>query len=84
MAFLAAENENWQLEYLPQADFSRVLKRFLLSIRTKSITKNFLNWKLGPLFVFVVFQRIFFILRLSAYALYDFYSGIVDPFIFIR
>ena len=54
MAFLAAENENWQLEYLPQADFGRVLKRFLLSVRTKSITKNFLNWKLGPLFVFVV------------------------------
>ena len=76
MAFLAAENENWQLEYLPQADFSRVLKRFHLLIRTKSITKNFLNWKLGPLFVFVVFQRIFFILRLSADALYDFIRGL--------
>ena len=60
MAFLAAENENWQLEYLSQADFGRVLERFFLLVRTKSITKNFLNWKWGLLFVYVVFQRIFF------------------------
>ena len=58
--------------------------------KAKSITKNFTYWKLDPLFVFVVFQLIsfffffFFILRLSAQALYDFYSGIVNPFIFIR
>ena len=30
--------------------------------------------------VFVVFQHIFFILSLSANALYDFYSRIVDPY----
>ena len=40
MAFLAAENENRQLEDSPQADFGRVPKRFLLSVRTKSIVNN--------------------------------------------
>ena len=39
MAFLAAENENRQLEDSPQADFGRVPERFL-SVRPKSITKN--------------------------------------------
>ena len=59
MAFLAAENENRPLEDLPQADFGRVPEWFLLSVRTNSITKNFVNGKLGPLFVFVVIQRMF-------------------------
>ena len=40
MAFLAAENENRVLEDLLQADFGCVPKR-RLSIRTKSITENF-------------------------------------------
>ena len=44
--FLAAQNENPQLEDLPQADFGRV-------------SENFVYWKLCPWFVFVVFQRIF-------------------------
>ena len=44
--FLAAENENPQLEDLPQADFGHV-------------SVNFVYWKLCPWFVFVVFQRIF-------------------------
>ena len=30
MAFLAAENENRQLDDLPQADFSRVLERLFV------------------------------------------------------
>ena len=38
IAFLAAENENRQLGDLPQADFDYVPERFLLSVRTKSIT----------------------------------------------
>ena len=42
MAFLAAENENRQLDDLPQVDFGRVPERFLLLVRTKSITENFL------------------------------------------
>lgn len=59
MAFIVAENEDWLLEDLPQADFGYVPERFLLSARTKSMTENFVNWKLRPLFVFVVFQCIF-------------------------
>ena len=43
MAFLAAENENRQLEDLPQADFSRLPERLLLTVKTKSINKNFIN-----------------------------------------
>ena len=42
MAFLAAENENRQLEDLPRADFGRLPER-LLSVRTKSINENFAN-----------------------------------------
>ena len=41
MAFLAAENEDRQLEDLPQADFGRVPERFLLTVRSNSITDNF-------------------------------------------
>ena len=59
MAFLAAENENRQQGDLPQDNFGRVPERFLLPVRTKSITKNFVHWKLRPLFVLVMFQRMF-------------------------
>ena len=59
MAFLVAENENWQLEYLLQADFGLVPERFILSVRANLKTENFLYWKLDPLFVFVVIQRMF-------------------------
>ena len=40
MAFLTPENKSQQLEDLPQADFGCVPERFLLSVRTKSITEN--------------------------------------------
>ena len=59
MAFLAAENENRQLEDLLQADFCCVPKKYLLLVRTKSITENFVYRKLRPFFVLIVFQRIF-------------------------
>ena len=59
ISFLEAESENRQLEDLLQADSGRVPKRFPLSVRTKSITENFVYGKLRPLFVFIVFQRIF-------------------------
>ena len=54
MTFLAAESENRQLKDLPQADLGRAPERFLLLERTNSITDNFVYWKLGSLFVFVV------------------------------
>ena len=59
MSFLEAESENRQLEDLLQADSGRVPERFPLSVRTKSITENFVYGKLRQLFVFIVFQRIF-------------------------
>ena len=43
LAFLAAENENRQLEDLPRADFARLPERLLLSVRKKSINENFIN-----------------------------------------
>ena len=73
-AFLAAENENRRLEDLPQADFGRGPKRFLLSVRTRSITENFVYWKLGPLFVFVMINACFH--PELANALYFSYSGL--------
>ena len=59
MAFLAAENENRQLEDLPQAEFGRVLERFLFPVSTDLILKNFGSLTLRSLFFFLVFQRIF-------------------------
>ena len=46
LAFLSAENENRQLEDLLQAHFGRLPERLFLSVRTKSIIENFVNWKL--------------------------------------
>ena len=54
-----AEIKNRPLEDLLQADFCRVPERFLLSLRTNSKTDNFVYWELGPLFVFVLIQRMF-------------------------
>ena len=59
MAFLAPKDKNRQLEDLPQANFGRVPERFLLSVRTNSLTENFVYSKLRPLFGFVLLQRIF-------------------------
>ena len=53
MTFLAAENKSRPLEHFSQANFGHEPERFLLSVRSKSITKNFVHWKLRPLFVFV-------------------------------
>ena len=58
LAFLSAENENRQLEDLPLADFGRLPERLLLSVRTKAINENFLNWKLRPL-LFLWFNAFF-------------------------
>ena len=57
--FVAAKNEDQPLEDLPHADFGRVPEWCLLSERTNSINENFVYWRLGPLFVFVVIQRLF-------------------------
>ena len=49
LTFFAAENENRQPEDLPLTDFGRLPERLLLSVRTKSINENYVNWKLRPL-----------------------------------
>ena len=84
MAFLAAENENRQLEDLAQADCGRVPERFLLSVRTKSQLRILCIENYAHCFFFCSVLTHFFILNLSAYLLYDFYWGIVDPFTFIH
>ena len=84
MEILAAENKNQQLEDLPQADFGRLPGRFLLSVRTKSMTDNFCILKITPTVVFEIIQRVFFYLKPYANTLSHFYSGIVDTFIFIH
>ena len=69
MAFITAENENGLLEDLPKADSGHVSERFLLSVRT--------------IVCFCSVSTHFFILSLGTNALYNFYSGIIYPFIFI-
>ena len=56
MAFLAAENENRQLEDLPQAEFGRVLERFLFPVSTDLILENFESLTLRSLFFFLCFN----------------------------
>ena len=41
MAILVAQNENRQLKDLLQAYFGRVPEGFLLSVRSNSVTENF-------------------------------------------
>ena len=84
IAFPTAENENRELEDLPQANFGQVSEIFLLSVRTKSITENFYI-KITPIVCFCSFstRSFFLILSVSANALYDFFTRIIDPFIFI-
>ena len=54
------------------------VKRFLLSIRKKSVTENFVDWKLPPLFVF---SMRFFILGLIKKCIMRLFLG-VDPIFF--
>ena len=70
MALLTAMSENRQLKDLPQAEFGRVPEKFLVYCVLKKIT---------PIVCFCSVLKHFFILSLSANALYDFYSEIVDP-----
>ena len=63
LAFLSAESENRQLEDLPLADFGRLPERLLLSVRTKAINENFLNWKLRPLLFLKSWFNAFFHLK---------------------
>ena len=59
--------------------FTRMI---FLSVRTNSITENFVYWKLGPLFVFVVIQRMFSSWVRQRTLRFVFWN--VDPFIFLH
>ena len=53
MAFLAGGNENQQLQDLPEGDFGRVHERFLLPVRTNSITdREFCLLEIRPIVCF--------------------------------
>ena len=82
MAFLAAPNKNRQPVDLQQIDFDLIPERFLLSVRTKSITEFFVL-KIASIVRFCSVSTSFFILKLSANAFYDFHLGMVNPFISI-
>ena len=84
LAFLSPENENRKLENLPQADFGRLPERLLLPVGTMSINENFVNWNYDHCCFYNHDSTHFSILRVSANALYNYYSGIVDSFIFIQ
>ena len=62
-------------------DFGRVSEQISSEVRKKSITKNFVNYKLRPFF-FCNDSTHFFILSLVAFALYDFFWRIVNPYSF--
>ena len=81
LAVFSAEKENRQLEDFSLANFGRLPERLPLSVRTKSINENFVNWKWRPLLFVLSWFNAF--LHLSANALYNCYSGVVDSFIFI-
>ena len=69
---------------LSLADFGRLPERPLLSVRTKSINENFEIENYDHCWFCNHDSTHFFILRVSANALYDCYSGLVDLFIFIH
>ena len=81
MVFLVAENENRQLEDLPQADFGRVHENISFVGKEKVNNWEFCEKKATPIVCFCNGWTHFFILTLIADALYDFFSRIVKPII---
>ena len=83
MVFLVAENENRQLEDLPQADFGRVYENISFVDKEKVNNWDFVKRRLRPLSVSVMVQRIFLILSLIANALYAFFFADCETYNFI-
>ena len=81
MVFLVAENENRQLEDLPQADFGRVHENISFVGKEKVNNWEFCEKKATPIVCFCNGSTDLFILNLIADALYDFFSRIVKPII---
>ena len=64
MAFLSAENKNWQLEDLPQADFGRLPELFRPLFVFVVFRRSFSSWALAPT-LFTIFNRELSILLFS-------------------
>ena len=79
MVFLAAENENRQLEDLRQADFGCVHENISFVGKEKVNNWEFCEKKATPIVCFCNGSTHFFILSLIADALYDFFLRIVKP-----
>ena len=73
MVFLVAENENRQLEDLPQADFGRVHENISFVGKEKVNNWEFCEKKATPIVCLCNGSTHLFILSLIADALYDFF-----------
>ena len=83
MIFLVAENENRQLEDLPQADFGRVHENISFVGKEKVNNWEFCEKKATPIVCFCNGWTLFFILSFIADALYDFFFADCQTYNFI-
>ena len=81
MVFLVAENENRQLEDLPQADFGRVHENISFVGKEKVNNWEFCEKKATPIVCFCNGWTLFFILSFIADALYNFFLRNLKPII---
>ena len=84
MAFLSAENKNWQLEDLPQADFGRLPEIFRPLFVLVVFRCSFLSWALAPTLL-TFFNRELSILLFSFINQIDFLvsKGLLSIYIYI-
>ena len=81
MVFLVAENENRELEDLPQANFGSVHENIPFFGKEKVNNWEFVKRKLRPSAVSVMVQRIYSSWALSPMRFTTFFSRIVKPII---
>ena len=84
MAFLSAENKNWQLEDLPQADFGRLPEIFRPLFVFVVFRRSFSSWALAPT-LFTIFNWELSILLFSFINQIDFLvsKGLLSIYIYI-
>ena len=83
MAFLSAENKNWQLEDLAQADFGRLPEIFRPLFVFVVFRRSFSSWALAPT-LFTIFNRELSILLFSFINQIDFLvsKGLLNIYIY--
>ena len=84
MAFLSAENKNWQLEDLPQADFGRLPEIFRPLFVFVVFRRSYSSWALAPT-LFTIFNWELSILLFSFINQIDFLvsKGLLSIYIYI-